>query len=99
MLRRKHQKIYKLFSSNKKESYKNWKNGDGITKNISYILKFIYSTRFVGSSLSNLVNILSEGIHKIKCKYGHDDKNAKFEELNVSIVTVPLNTQTLKMIK
>ena len=26
------------------------------------------------SSLSNLVNNLSEGIHRIKCKYGHDDK-------------------------
>ena len=26
------------------------------------------------SSLKNLVNNLSEGIHKIKCKYGHDDK-------------------------
>ena len=25
-------------------------------------------------SLSNLVNNLSAGIHKIKCKYGHDDK-------------------------
>ena len=27
----------------------------------------------MASSLSNLVNNLSEGIHKIKCKYGHDD--------------------------
>ena len=25
-------------------------------------------------SLSNLVNNLSEGTHKIKCKYGDDDK-------------------------
>ena len=24
------------------------------------------------SSLSNLVNCLSEGIHRIKCKFGHD---------------------------
>ena len=24
--------------------------------------------------LSNLVNNLFEGIHKIKCKYGYDDK-------------------------
>ena len=29
------------------------------------------------SSLSNLVNNLSEGILKIKCKYGHDDKKCK----------------------
>ena len=26
----------------------------------------------MASSLSNLVNNLSEGIHKIKCKYGHN---------------------------
>ena len=25
-------------------------------------------------SLSNFVNSLSEGIHRIKCKFGHDDK-------------------------
>ena len=29
------------------------------------------------SSLSNLVTNLSEGILKIKCKYGHDDKKSK----------------------
>ena len=29
------------------------------------------------SSLSNLVNNLSKGILKIKCKYGHDDKKCK----------------------
>ena len=28
----------------------------------------------MASSLLNIVNNLSEGIHKIKCKYGHDDK-------------------------
>ena len=27
----------------------------------------------MASSLSNLVNNVSEGIHKLKCKYGHDD--------------------------
>ena len=41
-------------------------NGEEVTKNISYILQFIYSTRFMASSLSNLVNNFSEGIHKIK---------------------------------
>ena len=25
-------------------------------------------------SLSNLINNLYEGIHRIKCKFGHDDK-------------------------
>ena len=33
-----------------------------------------YCARFMISSLSNRVNNLSEGIHKIKCKYGHDNK-------------------------
>ena len=50
------------------------KNREKITKNISYSLQFIESVRFVASSLSNLVNNLFEGIHKIKCNYGHDDK-------------------------
>ena len=53
------------------------KNGEEITKNISYILQFIDSTRFMASSLSNLVNNLSEGIHRIKCKYGYDDKKCE----------------------
>ena len=29
------------------------------------------------SSLSNLVNNLSEGIHRIKCKFTHDDKKCE----------------------
>ena len=41
---------------------------------MSYGLKFIISARFMESSLSNLVNNLPEGIHKTKCKYGHDDE-------------------------
>ena len=45
------------------------KNGE-VTKNISYVLQFIDSLRFMASSLSNLANNLAEGIHRIKCKYG-----------------------------
>ena len=44
-----------------------------LQKNISYILQFIDSARFMASSLSNLVS-LSEGIRRIKCKFEHDDK-------------------------
>ena len=44
------------------------KNEEEITKNIPYILQFIDSTKFMASSLSNLVNNLSERIHKIKYK-------------------------------
>ena len=51
------------------------------------------------SSLSNLVYNLSEEIHRIKWKYGDDDKkNVRLVELNISIATVFLNMQTLKMI-
>ena len=40
------------------------KNREEITSNISYILQFINSARFMARSLSNLVNNnLSEGIH------------------------------------
>ena len=31
----------------------------------------------MASSLSNLVNNLSEGVHKIKCKYEHNDKKCE----------------------
>ena len=41
---------------------------------MTYRLQFIDRARFMSSLLSNLVNNLSEEIHKIKCKYGHDDK-------------------------
>ena len=51
----------------------------------SHRLQFIDSARFMASSLSNLVNNLFEGIHR----------NVKTVELNISIATVFLNTQTL----
>ena len=53
------------------------KNGEEITKNISYILQFIDSARFMASSLSNLVDNISEGLHIIKCESEHDDKNCE----------------------
>ena len=53
------------------------KNGEEITKNMSYILQFIDSARFMASSLSNLVNNLCEGIHRIKCKFEHDNKKCE----------------------
>ena len=55
-------------------------------------------------SLLNLVNNLSEGIHRIKCKYNHDEKkknkikNGKLAKLNISIASVSSNMQTLKKI-
>ena len=53
------------------------KKGGKITKNISNRLQFINSIRFMAISLSNLVNNLAKGIHKIKCKYRHNDKKCK----------------------
>ena len=53
------------------------KNGEEITKTISYRLHFIDSARFTESSLSNLAVDLAEGIHKTKSKYKHDDKKCE----------------------
>ena len=52
-------------------------NREKTTKNISYILQFIYSARFMAGSLSNPFNDLSEGIHRIKFKFGHDEKRCE----------------------
>ena len=65
---------------------------------MSYILQFVEYVRFMTSSLSNLIHNLSAGTHKTKCKHGYIIKNVKFAELNLSIATVFLNTQTLKII-
>ena len=50
----------------------------------------------MASSLSNLVNNLSEGIHRVNTDMMI--KNVKLVELNISIATVFLNIKTLKMI-
>ena len=44
------------------------KDGNESVVTISYKIKFIDSARFMAISLSNLVDNLSEEIHKIKCK-------------------------------
>ena len=57
---------YKTFSVPiKKEIKKIDKDGNGT---ISYKIKFIDNARFIASSLSNLVDNLTEGINKIKRK-------------------------------
>ena len=43
-------------------------------KTISYKLQFIDSTRFMAILLSNFYDNLTEGVHYIKYKYGHDNK-------------------------
>ena len=44
---------------------------------ISYNLQCIDSAIFMASSLSNLANNLSERLHRIKCKLGHDDRKCE----------------------
>ena len=46
-----------------------------IIRSISTRLQPIDSSRFMTSSLSNLVNNLAEEIQKYKCKYRHDMQN------------------------
>ena len=50
------------------------KKREEITKNISYLLQFIDSVRSMAGSLLDLVSNVSEGIHRIKYKFRHDDK-------------------------
>ena len=53
------------------------KKVEEITNNISYILQFVDSSRFMESPLTYLVDSHSGRIHKIKCKYGHNDKKCE----------------------
>ena len=79
MFKRKHGKIYLTFTvSIEKEVKRIDKNGEEITKKYVCILLFIGSARFMDCSLSNLV---SEGIHRIKCKFGGYDK--KYETCGI----------------
>ena len=59
----------KLFLSNiKNENTKIDKDGNESVETISYKIKFNDSISFMATSLSKLVDTLTEGIHKIKCK-------------------------------
>ena len=67
------------------------KNGEKVTKNISYILQFIDSARFMATLLSNLVNNISAGVRKLNVNAGMIIFHTKYG-------TVFLKKQTLKMI-
>ena len=60
-----------------KEVTRSDKDAEEISRNISYLLQFIDSTRFMASSLSNLVNKISERLYRIKCKVGDYDKKCE----------------------
>ena len=53
------------------------KKGKEITKTLSHRLQFMDSARFMVSCLLILVNNLTEGNHKIKCKYRHNSENCE----------------------
>ena len=65
---RKYRKVQNFFSPDRKRNKKVDKDGNENIATVSYKMKFINSARFMASSLSNLVNKLAEGIHKIKFK-------------------------------
>ena len=55
----------------------------------------------MASSLSNFVNNLSEEIHKIKCKYGHEDKKCgtcgiKYEYCNCFLEDTNLKDDSIE---
>ena len=72
-LRENTENIY-LQLQQKKNLQEFYKNGEKISKIISYILQFIDRARFMRSSLSGFVNSPSEPIQRSKCKFVHDDK-------------------------
>ena len=65
---RKTKKSKTFFCSNKKRITKIDEDGNESFVKISYKIKVIDSARFMASSLSNLVDNPTEGIHKIKYK-------------------------------
>ena len=68
------------------------------SKTVSYRLKFVDSSRFMGSSLWDHLKNLAEGIRRTKCKPDMIIKNVKHLESNTNILSAVLNTQILKMI-
>ena len=51
----------------------------------------------MASSLSNLINNLSGGIHEIKCKYRHHDKKFGSLRIRYQHCDCCFNLQTLKI--
>ena len=63
------EKVQNFSSSNIKKVKEIDKVGNENVETISYKIKFIDSTRFMATSLSNLVDNLTERLNKIKCKH------------------------------
>ena len=75
------------------------KNGEEVTKNISYILQLIGSARLMAAHNHQILSIIFL-MEFIELNVITDTmiKNAKLEELNINTATTLLNTQILMMI-
>ena len=62
------------------------------------MLLCIDSARLMTSSLSNLVNNISAGSHKIECKHGNYNNKCETWGIKYKYCNCFLNIQTLKMI-
>ena len=60
------------------------KNGEEITKNVSYIFKYIDCTRFMVSSSSNLSIIFPKEFIKLNVNTDTMIKNVRLVELNIN---------------
>ena len=68
------------------------KNGEEVTKNISYISQFIDSARFMASSSSIFSIIFLKEFIELNVNLDTKIKNVKHVDLNISIATVFWNT-------
>ena len=68
ILEKKLRRTFSVLISKKVKKKRFDKDGNQSVITISYKIKFIDKRRFMANWLSNLVNNLAEGIHKIKCK-------------------------------
>ena len=73
-----------IFVPIEKEEKKNDKDGNESAAIIFYKIKFIDNARFKATSLSNLVDNLTEGIHKFKCKYW--DRFLEYERVKENFI-------------
>ena len=64
----KYRKVQNFSLPMEKEVTNIYKDGNESVVTLSYKIEFTDSARFIASSLSNLVDNLAEGIHKIKYK-------------------------------
>ena len=66
-----------------KEVIRIGKNGEEITKILSYRVQFIDNARFMEVSLSGRLNNIADRIHWIKCNNEHD--NTKCEAFGIKL--------------